>query len=231
MRMQQIRWYEMIARVDDFGSVTHVDLFPADSPGGQMFASIHTAAGQLQAHVVAQAAGRNAASKGATAKDAARDALRKAALKLRRTSRSLAGDTPGLTDKFRLPKSNSDQRLLAVARAILQEGTTLRDQFVAHKMPATFVEDMTATIDTFEAAIHEHTKASEARTVASAQIEATIASTVDILEKLDPVVMNTIEGDAGLVAEWESARHVSRVTIPFPSKDKPTPPGSTTKVA
>lgn len=230
MNMRQIRWYEMLVRANEFGSVAHVDLFPAATPGGQMFAGLNAAVTKLQPPVVAQAAGKNAARQAAAAKDTARAALRKAALTVSRTSRSVAAGSPGLADKFRLPKSNSDQRLLAVSRAILQEAALLRDQFVAHNMPPTFVEDLAAKIDAFEAAIHERTKASEARTAASAEIEATIAASAEIIEKLDPVVMNKIEGDPGLVAEWQAARHVSRVTIPFPNKNNPAPP-STTKVA
>jgi hypothetical protein len=117
----------------------------------------------------------------------------------------------------------TDQRLVAAAKAILAAATPLHDEFVVHNLPPTFLDDLAAAIAAFEQAIGSRFTAVEARTSARANIDATLTAAVKTVRLLDPVVENTLKGDAGLLAEWRSARHVSRLTIPFPKEEHPTP--------
>ena len=110
------RRYEMLVRVSNFGAA-HANIFPAESLGGQTFAATKAAATSLGQHTAAQMSSRGAAAEALRAKVAARERLDTALNVIRRTSRALALDTPGLDSKFRHPGTQSEQALLATARA------------------------------------------------------------------------------------------------------------------
>ena len=222
MTKKEIRWYEMLVRVKEFG-VAHVDLFPASSPGGQLFATIGAAVDNLRTHEVAQVAGSRDARQGTSAKTAARDTLRDALVVVNRTARTVGAGTPGLPEKFRLPKTGGDQPLLATAKAIVEAAAPMRDQFVAHNLPATFLDDLSSTITTYEQGIKDHAKAKEAQVGARDNIRAGVAAALVAARRLDPVVVNRLKDDPGLLGEWKTARHVSSLTVPYPKKAKPQP--------
>jgi hypothetical protein len=228
--MRDIRRYEMLVRLKEFG-VAHSDFFPASSPGGQLFAALTTAVEDLRSHVVTQATGERAARTGTSAKTAARETLRKALVVVSRTAQTIAVGTPGLADKFRRPRSDGDQQVLAAAKAIVEVATPLKDEFIAHNLPATFLEELTAAIGAFEQAIGGQAKARETRAGARAEIDKTIAAGLTTAKHLDTVVVNRLEGDAGLLAEWRSARHVARVSARNPGREEPTPSAPATNAA
>src|SRR5215831_3236019 len=168
--MVDIRRYEMLVRLKAFGT-SHAELFPAATGGGTLFAALGPAVDELEAHVVAQAAGTHATSQGVSAKNAARTRLRQLLATLTRTATIATAATPGLAQKFRLPKSQSDQRLVAAARAIVQDATPFADAIATHNLPSTFLADVTAAIDALEAAIQAHATAKESRVAARAAID------------------------------------------------------------
>src|SRR5215472_11497712 len=130
MNMPDIRRYEMLVRVKEFG-VAHADLFPTASVGAGLFEEVATAVDKVTQCGVTQSH-RTVASNPSSDKAATRDALHASMVKIRRTAIAMKRSTPGLDGKFVLPRSHSDQRLLLAARGFLQDATPLRDQFVAH---------------------------------------------------------------------------------------------------
>src|SRR5437870_3746571 len=116
MNVLDIRRYEMLVRVRQFGAA-HPDAFPATSLGGQMFAAVGLAVDALDQQGASQVPGLGAAKEATASKAAARAALHETLDAVSHTARALALDTPGLDDKFRLPRSRNDQRLLNAARA------------------------------------------------------------------------------------------------------------------
>lgn len=222
MFIRDIRRLETGKRLKEFG-VAHAPLFPGDTGGGKLFGQLNTEVDELEGYVVAQAAGDNAMRNGTAAKTAARDTLHTALKKLMRTARVVVAGNGG-DQKFQLPKSRSDQRLLAAARAIVQDATPMRDQIVSHNLPSTFFDDVTRTIDAFDSAIQTHAAAKESRAATQAQISKSLKTIFAIARKLDAIVANRCEGDAGVLAEWHAARHVSSVTIPYPTRKQPTDP-------
>jgi len=66
----------------------------------------------------------------------------------------MANEVPSLEEKFRVPRNNNDQELLNAARAFLADATPLKTQFIAHEMPADFLDDLQADIDAMQAAIN-----------------------------------------------------------------------------
>jgi len=189
-----------------------------------MFATIDAAVERLRSHFVAQDSGDRESIKGTKTKQVARADLTNALLAVSRTARAVVSGTPGGAGQFRVPLRGKDQGLLSAANAIVAAATPLRDRFVAHNLPATFLDGLKAAIDAFEAAISRRSTAKESRAGARAEIQKQLSAALATVDQLDAVVINRLQGDAGLLAEWKSARHVSRLTVPYPKKEKPTPP-------
>src|SRR5205085_10257359 len=110
-----IRRYEMLKRVRDF-SVAHTTAFADGSFGKELFVAITQIVADLDSHGANQASGLSTAQSQTVTKGATREDLREAILTINRTARVLAFQTPGLENKFRLPRTNSDQALLNAAR-------------------------------------------------------------------------------------------------------------------
>ena len=231
MKMPEIRLYEMFERVDRFGAA-HADRFPATGVSGGLFAAVGTVVDKLTAYGVAQThrIAREHSSTRATARATIRGLLRR----IRRTVNAIEPPPPGLTGKFVVPRSNSDRRLLLAAQAFVQDATPLRDQLVAHHLSPTFLDDLTAAINTFSAATQAQAELRETAAAARAGIEDATNSGMAAVDRLDAVVPNALEQERDLLAEWYSARHVSQVSIPYASRKRaaePAPAPASTPVS
>jgi len=203
------RRYEMLARVRDFGAA-HADSFPTESLGGKMFAAIASAVKELDAHASLQASGKNAVREGSSSKAAARAALREELDAISRTARALAIDTPGLDDKFRMPRGQSDQALLHAARAFARDAVPLSQVFITHEMPAGFIDNLNEDIKDLEQAISSQATGIQSQVAATAALEAAMEKGLTALERLDAIIVNKLGDDTPAMAAWESARHVER---------------------
>jgi len=223
VRMIDIRLYEMMVRLISFGRA-RAERFAATSAGGKLFALLGIKVGELDPHIVEQASSKKAAQQTITTKNAARDRMRELLLTLTRTAKLVTAGTPGLENTFRLSKTRSDQRLVAEARGIVKDATPFGDAIVSQHLPSTFLSDVTSAIDEFQAAIQAHAAAKESRAAATAGIDDRLAAALTIVEQLDTIVANEFASDATALAEWKSARHVSRVSTPYPvRKQHPEP--------
>ena len=202
MNTNQIRRYEMLVRVGDFGSA-HADLFPSSTPGGQMFAAVAATVAELNTHTATQAKSGSTGREGVTSKALGRSALRSQLKTIARTARALAVDTPALEDQFSLPRHQSDQALLSTARAFANEATPLAAAFITHEMHATFLADLTTAIGQFEAAIHDREAGKADRASAAAGIRAAMRSGMSAVQKLDGIVPNKLDPDPVTLAAWE----------------------------
>src|SRR5205085_9347901 len=116
---------EMFISVRQFGA-KYKDAFPSDSRAPELFAQLDDIITQLEAHAIAQASGKSAGKEGSKLRAAARAALQDALEAISRTARVIAFTTPGLEDKFRLPRNVGDQALLVVARSFAQDAVPLK---------------------------------------------------------------------------------------------------------
>ena len=228
--------YAMLVRVRDFG-LERGGLFPSSTPGGQMFAAVAASVTELSRHATTQQSGGGAARKGVTSKAVARQALRAQLEKIARTARALAGDTPDLDDRFRLPPGQTDQALLSTARAFAADATPLATVFVSHELPQTFLVDLAQAIERFEEAIHDRAVGKGTHAAARAGIQAAMRSGFAAVRKLDAIVLNKLDHDLEALAAWESARHVeqpprarkgaAKATTPTPPIASATPAAAT----
>ncbi|HEX8353731.1 MAG TPA: hypothetical protein VF611_12570 [Pyrinomonadaceae bacterium] len=201
------RTYEMFVRVLNFAA-ERADAFPPDTLGGQTVTELKRVVGALTEAGASQTSGLTSVQRATAERMAAREALRESMQALARTARVMALDTPGLEDKFRLPRSGSDPSLLQTARAFANDAAPLKDAFLRHAMHATFIEDFKEDIADLERAVAQQNTGRGAHVSATASVETEAERGMNAVRKLDAIVRNQFRGDPPTLAAWESARHV-----------------------
>lgn len=209
MTDRENRRYQMFARVRDFCR-EHMADFDPTSLAVQLFTALSAIITALASHAESQASSRGAAKQGTTSREQARQALRDDLEAINRTARAMADDVPGLDDKFRLPAHGNDQNLLHSARAFLADAEPFKVQFIAHELPADFLEDLRADITALEAAISEQESGVGQRLVAGVSIDETIDNGAAIVRKLDAIMQNKYFNNRAVLAEWTRASHTER---------------------
>jgi len=154
MNDRENRKLQTFVRVQDFCN-EHAADFATNNLVTGLFATLNATVGTLNQSAAAQASKGGAAKQGTTSRAQARQALREDLEAISRTAAVMAEDIPGLDDKFRLPPSGNDQLLLNVARAFAADAAPLAAQFIAHELPADFLEDLRVDIAALEAAISD----------------------------------------------------------------------------
>ncbi|HJQ24417.1 MAG TPA: hypothetical protein VKA60_10920 [Blastocatellia bacterium] len=223
MDSSEMKIFEMFTRVRDFGAAHAAD-YPAESLGGRMFAEIGSVIEALNAQTAAQTSGLAAARETTGSKAVARNALRGELEMITRTARAMAIDTPGLDDKFRLPRSNADQALLNAARAYHADAEPLKTEFIAHAMPEDFLETLDELVGDFENQMTVGNRNAAAHIAASAAIDTEIERGMTVARRLDPIVRNKYHNNPGVLAAWMSARHIERAGRKGPKKPADAPP-------
>lgn len=209
MKDTERRRLEMFIRVREFGQ-THAAQFPTTSFAGEQFATLNDVINALETHTSAQASGKGAVKESSSSMAAARDELMRDLEALSRTARAMAMTTPGLADKFRVPHSQSNQTVLAVARAQFGDAQPLKAEFIKRGMPSDFLEDLQADIEEVEQSIVRKAQGSESRTAATAGIDEEIDRGMKAVRELDPIMRNTFADDPATLAAWLGASHVER---------------------
>jgi hypothetical protein len=210
----------MLGRCASFGDAEAAS-FPAASLGGKLFAELRSINAELDASAARQSSGRNTTGQGTTTKGDARDNLRDDLEAISRTARAIAEVTPGLEDKFRLPRGRAnDQELLAAARAFAADALPMKATFIEYGMPADFLEDLAEDIQTFVDAVELQETGKRDSAVATAAIDDLISRGMQIVRRLDAIVHNILRDKPDKLAGWERARHVERL----PKRKKETPP-------
>jgi len=227
MKTIEIRRYEMLVRVKEFGAA-RADLFPATTLGGKMFAALNTIVDDLHTQIATQASGRGAERENFTERAVARDALQQTLLAIKRTAHAIAQEIPGYDIKFRVPRKRNDERLIAAARGFAQDIEPMADRFIAHGHPTTFVADLSAEIEAFARTIVDGSVARGTHVAAAAGIRKGLDEGVAVVQRLDAIVPLAIGDDVERLAMWNGAR---RVTRPAPPVEQPAPVPPTKAVA
>jgi hypothetical protein len=226
MRDTERRRYEMFLRVREFIASRAAE-FPPTTLAGELFTRLNAVINELDAHTTAQASGRNATLQSSTSKKALRSELRRDLTAISRTARVMASSTPGLEDKFRAPRSVSDQTLLATARAFAADAQPLATEFIRRGLPDNFLADLNSDIAEFEQAINQKIQMRESQVAATAAIDSALERGVNIVRELDAIMRNRLANDPASRAAWLSASHTER----SPRRATPEEPPPTTPPA
>jgi|SRR5215471_13975155 len=224
MNDNERRRYEMFVRVRDFGAAHSAD-FAANSLAHQQFTALGTVITEVDGQAASEVSGHGDVRRGTESRSQARAALRDDLEAINGTARVLANDVPGLDDKFRLPRGNNDKDLVNSARAFKADAGPLKGQFIAHEMPADFLDQLQSDIDAMEAAISFQGSGVSNHVAAGAAIDDTISRGIDIVRKLDAIVRNRHADNPAVLAEWTSVSHTERAPRrSVPSVVPPPPP-------
>ena len=209
MKDSERRSYEMLLRVRDFGGV-RAALFPVNTRGGELFTQLGAIIAEVDGHAEAQMARQGTFAQDTSGKDVARRTLQAAVDAISRTARAMALESPGIEERFRLPRSKSDQTLLSTARAFFTGAEPIKADFIRHDLPAAFLENMAGNIEDFERAITSQNNSRDARVAATNALGGTIARGIAVVRRLDAVVRNKFRDDAATLAAWTSASRIER---------------------
>lgn len=227
MNDNENRRHQMFVRVRDFG-VAHADDFTQQSLGKQYFTDLGAVITDLDTHAGAEASGHGERRHGTETRAQARAALRESLDAISRTARAMPADVPDALERFRVPRNTNDQHLLNAARAFMADADPLKAQFIAHELPARFLEDLQLDIDALEAAISVQGSGVGDHVAAGAAIDDTIDRGVDLVRKLGAIVRNKYVNNPAVLAEWTSASHTERAPrhVVQPPPPSPTPPSA-----
>jgi hypothetical protein len=223
MKSIDIRLLEMLIRVRQF-CVSHADALPANSRAAELSALIVAAINDMETQASMQDSGKRATKEKTSLKKVKLDALREDLLAISRTARAMAHTTPGLDDKFRMPRSKGEQACLIAARTFATDAEHLKTEFIRRGLAATFIEDLKTKREAVEESID--VKAQKASTQVSATVAVSKAAERgrDAMQELDAIVRNVFSDDPAVLAEWESASHLERASRHAKTD---TPPAST----
>jgi hypothetical protein len=200
----QNRTYQRAIRVREFNAQRIAD-FSETGVARQFFNDLIAAIGDANRLGEAQASGIGQARQGTLSRRDARAALERAVDAIFRIARSM-----GLEAQFQRPLNGTDEALLNTARSYATNALPLKAQFIAHEMPANFIEDLNEDIADLEAARANQGNAVGDHVSASAALDGALDRCDEMVRKLDPIMKNKYANDPGALAEWISASHVER---------------------
>jgi hypothetical protein len=183
---------------------------PSDDPG---HSSLVTRLGERLVRARSLAAqeitGRKTVQASVRAKAEIRRQIRQQLLILSGTARLVALDERGVEALFKLPRvRESHQAFLAFARTALAQATERKAQLMAYGLPVTFLEDCTALVRRYEAAVGERQAGGGAHVGANAALVAVTKEVMRIIQLIDRINAVRFRRNAELLAAWKSARTV-----------------------
>jgi hypothetical protein len=118
-------------------------------------------------------------------------------------------EQPGLAEHFRLPKGNEPNKVfLTIAKGMLEQGQANRDVLLKHGLADKLLDDLASAIQQFESSLNETSDGRRSHIGARAELDAVGEEVMRLVDVLDGFNRYRFSGDADLLAEWESARHV-----------------------
>jgi len=199
------RLLETFVRVRDFNA-ERTGSFPAGSLGAEQFAAVAEVVEALNGAITTQTSGKSSVQQATASRTGAREALRESMQAVSRMARAMALDTPGLENKFRLPRSGSDQALLYAARAFAADAEPLKAEFIRHELAASFIEDLRSEIADLERVMGGQNTGRDAHVSATVSIDQTVERGMAAVRRLDAIVRNKFRDDPATLAAWEHAR-------------------------
>ncbi len=217
MNDRETRRYDAFGRTQTF-CITHA----ADFADGSKCKVCLTNLGQIIADLDLAKAVQ--ASGSPTAREVLLDALRLDLQNLTRTAAAIAQDEPGFADQFRPPDGPGQTAVLTTTDAFLvrlkaQPGddaatsaakAALVARFVAHELPATFVQDLADDRAAITAAQDAEESADNEGVESTAAIGRLIRAGMKEVTTLNAIMHNKYARNPDKLRAWQSASHVER---------------------
>lgn len=133
-------------------------------------------------------------------------------------ARAAEPDFPGIQARFRFRRNLNDADLLAKSRSFIEAENDFSSIIEEYGGGTSWVADLTAAADAFEAAINEASSAVGSRSATTAQINQAVAEAMQLKRTCGFLVPNYLGDDVGAMAAWQTAAHVEN------APSTPTPP-------
>jgi hypothetical protein len=209
MEDKDIRISQLATRMRDFGTAQAAS-FPAASVGGQKFTELNTLITEIGQSGTQQALTKASAQSSTDAKRELKASIRSQLKTIRNTAVSLESEQPGISRLFRMPVGSGDEVLINTGQAYIEAATPLKALFMSREMPATFLDDLAASITQLEEKMSQSNQHRANRTAATASLKSALARVLELRRELDPIVRNKFRSDPATLAAWESASHLER---------------------
>jgi hypothetical protein len=157
---------------------------------------------------------RTTAREASRSKAAFRETVRDKVDTVAKIARSMDAETPGFSNKFRLPVSKREQALLDAAKAFMAESELMRPRFAEWELGDEFWAQMGQDVAAFEASMLYQERGVTSRKAAGQALDERVAEGLRLVRQISPLVHKKVKHDALLLAAWESSvriRNVSRV--------------------
>lgn len=184
--------------------------FPANTPGNKKAKELAALITEIQTLDATQTSGFDDKRQSHAVKDTAEDNLREDLEMINFAAKAFADEVPGAEEKFRLPRSQNEQVLLAKARSFLADAEPLEAKFIECGLPADFLADLQADITAFEQAAAAADSAGEAHSAATGALADAFKRGMSLSGKLGSIVKIKYRDNAGKLAAWTTASHLER---------------------
>jgi hypothetical protein len=213
---------EMGDRVVQFGKSPELALAASITA---LFTAAETTNTALKTRAADQDAGKHLRSSGVTRCRRMAAVVRVAMREISEIAKVLKPtELAGARELFRMPPAVSDQRLLAAARAFVGNAEASKAVFIAKGMPTTFVTDLTALVDEFEAAIVIRANGRADQVSGTADLKALAKQMLGTVQELRAVLRVQFKAQPGLLEAFRTAARVHRG--PQGTASTPPPPGN-----
>jgi len=201
----------MQVRVDTFGTDNAADFTGLATT---LFVDLAALVNDAQSKASAQQSGFGESAQQYEVKDTCRENLRDEMSAISRTSKSMEYAFDGISNKFFFQRNMADADMLAKARAWITEVAPYKSNFIEYGLPDTFIDDLTAAADAFEASFSSTASARAEHVAATADVSAKIRQGMIKVRILDGIAKNVYANDPGKLAAWLSASHVKKAPQP-----------------
>ena len=207
MTNRQLRQYDMLVRVREFGAARR-DRFHGAGLAARSFAAVAAAVAQWEDRAVLRLTQPQAAT---MPRAAARAALVAMLESIRRSARIIQDDQPGFKNTFQRPRRQTANAILTAARSYLRDLEPVAGLFVECGLPATVAADLAGRLAAYEEEVRRREAGKGERAAARAGIEVAMTEALNAARRLDVIVRNVLGDDAVAMAGWERSRRVSSV--------------------
>jgi hypothetical protein len=214
MNDEDVRTHQMTIRSREFMTQS-IDDFAAGGAARQLYAELQTGITDFEQDSAEHGAGISDERQGTRLRSNGRDALKADLDFIRAAARVM-----DIEEQFPKPAQDNDDSLLQTADIYLAHALPLKAQFIAHELPADFLEDLAADKLAFQTAIAGQGNAKGDHISARQESNAKRDYCVARVRKLDGLVKIRYADNPGKLAEWTAASHIERP----PKRAKPEPP-------
>ena len=138
-----------------------------------------------------------------------------------------ATEQPGLEERYEVPATNApNEKFRTIARRMLEKGQSQQELLAKHGLSDSLLPDLAAAVDEFDASVAESNEGRRGHVGARAELKAVSDEVMLLVGMLDGLNRYRFEGNAELLAAWESARKVMggpRSAAVAPAPDGGTP--------